>query len=83
MTELDFLPRREAARQGADLIECDMALTKDRALICSHAPYLRFSNQSIEPLFQSTKLKTLGYSLQILQILNPKVIIYIQPYHLF
>ena len=34
---------REAARQGADLIECDMALTKDHALICSHAPYLRSS----------------------------------------
>ena len=32
---------REAARQGADLIECDLALTKDHALICSHAPYLR------------------------------------------
>ena len=32
---------REAARQGADLIECDMALTKDHALVCSHAPYLR------------------------------------------
>ena len=41
--EWNVLPSREAARQGADLIECDLALTKDRALICSHAPYLRFS----------------------------------------
>ena len=43
---------REAARQGADLIECDMALTKDHAIICSHAPYLSLSTDiSTKPEF--------------------------------
>ena len=43
---------REAARQGADLIECDMALTKDHAIICSHAPNLGQSTDiSMKPEF--------------------------------
>jgi len=46
------LSYREAARQGADLIECDLALTKDHALICSHAPYLSQSTDiSTKPEF--------------------------------
>ena len=45
-------PTREAARQGADMIECDMALTKDHAIICSHAPYLGQSTDiSMKPEF--------------------------------
>ena len=43
---------REAARQGADMIECDMALTNDNAIICSHAPYLGQSTDiSTKPEF--------------------------------
>ena len=34
------LAYREAARQGADLIECDLAMTKDHKFICAHEPYL-------------------------------------------
>ena len=45
-------PTREAARQGADMIECDMALTNDHAIICSHAPYLGQSTDiSMKPEF--------------------------------
>lgn len=31
---------REAAKQGADLIECDLEITKDLHFICAHEPYL-------------------------------------------
>eukprot|EP00090_Calanus_glacialis_P015355 TRINITY_DN2423_c0_g1_i4.p1 TRINITY_DN2423_c0_g1~~TRINITY_DN2423_c0_g1_i4.p1 ORF type:complete len:412 (-),score=121.17 TRINITY_DN2423_c0_g1_i4:165-1400(-) len=31
---------RKAAEQGADLIECDLAITKDHKFICLHEPYL-------------------------------------------
>merc|ERR1719430_2016327 len=34
------LAYREAARQGADLTECDLAITKDQKFICVHEPYL-------------------------------------------
>merc|ERR1719430_1366665 len=34
------LAYREAARQGADMIECDLAITRDHKFICAHEPYL-------------------------------------------
>lgn len=34
------LAYREAAKQGADVIECDLAITKDLKFICSHEPWL-------------------------------------------
>jgi len=37
------LSYREAARQGADLIECDLAITKDYEFICAHEPYLNLT----------------------------------------
>jgi len=32
---------RKAAEQGADIIECDLAITKDHKFICAHEPYLQ------------------------------------------
>jgi len=37
------LAYRKAAEQGADLIECDIALTKDHKFICAHEPYLQLT----------------------------------------
>jgi len=34
------LSYRKAAEQGADLIECDLAVTKDFEFICAHEPWL-------------------------------------------
>jgi len=34
---------RKAAEQGADLIECDLAITKDHKFICAHEPYLQLT----------------------------------------
>merc|ERR1719369_1600694 len=35
------LAYRKAAEQGADLIECDLAITRDHKFICAHEPYLK------------------------------------------
>merc|ERR1719150_996311 len=54
------LAYREAARQGADLIECDLAITKDYRFICAHEPYLNLTTDVAErPEFQD-RLKTLN-----------------------
>jgi len=37
------LAYREAAKQGADIIECDLAMTRDKKFICSHEPYLKLT----------------------------------------
>jgi len=37
------LAYRNAAEQGADLIECDMAITRDHKFICAHEPYLQLT----------------------------------------
>jgi len=37
------LAYREAARQGADLVECDLAITRDKKFICAHEPYLNLT----------------------------------------
>jgi len=37
------LAYREAAKQGADIIECDLAITRDKKFICSHEPYLHLT----------------------------------------
>eukprot|EP00092_Neocalanus_flemingeri_P004311 GFUD01004634.1.p1 GENE.GFUD01004634.1~~GFUD01004634.1.p1 ORF type:complete len:415 (-),score=88.84 GFUD01004634.1:57-1301(-) len=37
------LAYRKAAEQGADLIECDLAITKDHKFICAHEPYLQLT----------------------------------------
>jgi len=48
---------REAARQGADLIECDLAITKDRKFICVHEPYLGLTTDvASKPEFASRRL---------------------------
>lgn len=39
-TEMAF---QKAAEQGADLIECDMAMTRDHKFICLHEPYLKLT----------------------------------------
>ena len=31
---------REAIKQGADYIECDVEVTKDLKLVCSHEPWI-------------------------------------------
>jgi len=44
------LAYREAAKQGADVIECDLAITKDLKFICSHEPWLSWTT-NIADLF--------------------------------
>jgi len=46
----------EAARQGADVIECDLAITKDHKFICAHEPYLKLTTDIAEkPEFADRK----------------------------
>jgi len=37
------LAYRKAAEQGADIIECDLAITRDHKFICAHEPYLKLT----------------------------------------
>ena len=45
---------RKAAEQGADYIECDVEVTKDLELVCSHEPWLSsVIDKSLYPEFTS------------------------------
>lgn len=48
---------REAAKQGADLIECDLEITKDLQFICAHEPYLS-KTTDIAKKFPNNREKT-------------------------
>ena len=39
-TSLFMIDFREAIKQGADYIECDVEVTKDLKLVCSHEPWI-------------------------------------------
>jgi len=50
------LAYRKAAEQGADVIECDLALTRDHKFICAHEPYLDLTTDiGSKPEFSSRK----------------------------
>jgi len=52
------LAYREATLQGADIVECDLAITKDRKFVCVHEPYLNLTTDiSRKPEF-SDRLTT-------------------------
>ena len=47
---------RKAAEQGADYIECDVEVTKDLELVCSHEPWIsQVVNMSGYPQFANKK----------------------------
>ena len=47
---------RKAAEQGADYIECDVEVTKDLKLVCSHEPWIsQVVNMSRYPQFANRK----------------------------
>lgn len=48
---------RWAAKQGADLIECDLEITKDLQFICAHEPYLS-KTTDIARKFPESRKKT-------------------------
>ena len=46
-----------AADQGADFIECDVAATKDKKLVCLHDAFLsKVTNVAEKPEFQDKKV---------------------------
>lgn len=49
---------RNAAEQGADLIECDMAITRDLKFICLHEPYLKKTTNIKEKTEFADRMKT-------------------------
>ncbi|KAK2146370.1 hypothetical protein LSH36_613g01025 [Paralvinella palmiformis] len=49
---------KRAIEDGADLIECDLLLTRDRQLVCLHEPYLTSStNIAQHPEYETRKRK--------------------------
>merc|ERR1719397_1754451 len=49
---------RKAAEQGADLIECDLAITKDHKFICAHEPYLNLTTNVAQMVNFKDRLRT-------------------------
>jgi len=52
------LAYRKAAEQGADVIECDIAITKDHQLICAHDPFLNLTTDVADRTEFADKLAT-------------------------
>ena len=54
--DVSCLHFRKAAEQGADYIECDVEVTKDLKLVCSHEPWIsQVVNMSRYPQFANKK----------------------------